>query len=126
MKPYIEWIKRARSAYNYAKAEIDDYVTYEDKCFQAQQAVEKAIKGLIIFYGEKHEHTHDIERLIKALTKHVEIDESIKESIVLSIYAFHTRYPGDYHDITEEEYQKAIEIAGNCLAWVEKKIEEMK
>jgi len=44
-----EWLRRARS--NLARAKADRNladVLYEDLCFDAQQAAEKAIKGLLV------------------------------------------------------------------------------
>jgi len=44
---YREWLNRAHSNLTLAKSEgIDIYL--EDLCFNAQQAVEKAIKALLI------------------------------------------------------------------------------
>jgi HEPN domain-containing protein len=40
----------------------------------------------------------------------------------LTNYAVQTRYPGEYDEITKEEYEKAINIAKDCLNWVENKI----
>jgi hypothetical protein len=44
-----EWLRRARS--NLARARADRHlpdVLYEDLCFDAQQAVEKALKALVV------------------------------------------------------------------------------
>ena len=45
-----EWLNRARSNLTRAKAKIPG-VYLEDLCFDAQQAVEKAMKALLIKYG---------------------------------------------------------------------------
>jgi hypothetical protein len=42
----------------------------------------------------------------------------------LTNYAVQTRYPGEYEEITKEEYENSIKIANVCLAWVENKIKE--
>jgi HEPN domain-containing protein len=39
---YKNWLSRARSSLALARAKIDEEICYEDLCFQAQQAVEKA------------------------------------------------------------------------------------
>ena len=41
----------------------------------------------------------------------------------LTNYAVQTRYPGQYTEVTKEEYQKAVKISKECLEWVEKIIE---
>jgi hypothetical protein len=42
----------------------------------------------------------------------------------LTNYAVQTRYPGEYDEITKEEYEKSLKIATFCLEWVENKIKE--
>ena len=48
---YKTWIDRAKSSLAISKIKLDENILYEDLCFQAQQAAEKAIKGLLIFYN---------------------------------------------------------------------------
>jgi HEPN domain-containing protein len=40
----------------------------------------------------------------------------------LTAYAVQTRYPGEYDEITKEEYEKSIKTAKDCLDWVENKM----
>jgi len=58
----------------------------------------------------------------KELEKHLDIDDEIKVASRLTTYAIETRYPGDYCEINEDEYEEAIYIALTCLNWVENKI----
>lgn len=95
-------------------------------CFQLQQAVEKAFKGLLIYYGIEPEFTNNIGILLNKLEEHIEIPEDIKTSTDLTKYAVHTRYPGEYDDITKEEYEKSLKIAKDCLNWIENKVNEEK
>jgi len=122
MERYEEWIGRAKSSLELSQGKIIRYIQYEDLCFQVQQAVEKALKGLLIFYNVEPEFTHNIELLINELKKFTDIPEKINEAAQLTIYAVQTRYPGEYDEITKEEYEKAVKIAKNCLDWVEKKL----
>jgi HEPN domain-containing protein len=48
MERYESWINRVKSSYELSKAAISDDIYFEDLCYQAQQAVEKALKGLLI------------------------------------------------------------------------------
>ena len=43
------WLRRAESHLLIAQREPEDGVFFEDLCFEAQQAAEKALKGLLIF-----------------------------------------------------------------------------
>jgi HEPN domain-containing protein len=120
---YKKWLARARSNLIISKTRTDEYVYFEDLCFQAQQAVEKAIKGLLIFYNVDPEKTHNLVSLIKELSKHTELSEEVNETSILNNYAVQTRYPGDYTSIGEE-YNDAVIIAEKCIKWIEKKIKE--
>jgi hypothetical protein len=44
----------------------------------------------------------------------------------LTNYAVQTKYPGEYDEITKEEYENSIRIAKNCVDWVVNKIIELK
>jgi HEPN domain-containing protein len=124
MERYESWIARAKSSLELAQAEIIRYIHYEDLCFQLQQAAEKALKGLLIYYGVEPEFTHNIEVLLKEIKNFTGIPENIKEAAQLTNYAVQTRYPGEYDEITKEEYEDGIKIAALCLDWVENKIKE--
>ena len=121
---YKTWLDRAKSSLAISKNKFDD-IFYEDLCFQAQQAVEKALKGLLIFYNVDPEKTHNLVSLIKELSKHTDIPEEISETVILNDYAVQTRYPGDYTPIYEEEYNNAIVVAEQCIYWIEKKIKKL-
>jgi HEPN domain-containing protein len=122
MARYEEWIERAKGSLELAQTKIIGHINYEDLCFQAQQAAEKALKGLLIFYDVEPEFTHKIEILLNALKKFTDIPENIIEAALLTDYAVQTRYPGEYDEITKEEYEESIKIAKDCLHWVEDKI----
>jgi HEPN domain-containing protein len=124
MARYDEWIKRAISSLELAQAKNIPHIYYEDLCFQLQQSAEKALKGLLIYYGVEPEFTHNISKLITNLEEHIEIPNNVRKSIDLTNYAIQTRYPGEYTDITRKEYEESLEIAKECLDWVESKIGE--
>jgi HEPN domain-containing protein len=122
---YKAWIDRAKSSLAISKIKPEENIFCEDLCFQAQQAAEKAIKGLLVFYNVDPEKTHNLVSLIKELSNSIEIPEEINETVILNDYAVQTRYPGDYTPIEEEEYNNAIIVAENCIKWIEKKIGEL-
>jgi HEPN domain-containing protein len=124
MERYESWIDRAKSSLEISKIAVNDKVFYEDLCYQSQQAVEKGLKGLLIYYGVEPEFTHNIGILLDELEKFIKIPENMKETINLTKYAVITRYPGEYDEITKEGYKKSINIANNCLEWIIKTIKE--
>jgi len=129
MARYEEWIKRAKGSLKIPKTFInitaDTEFYYEDLCYQAQQAVEKALKGFLIYFEAEPEFTHNIETLLEELEKFTEIPVNIREAIDLTKFAILTRYPGEYEEITKEKYEKAVKTAQECLDWVEQTIKEI-
>jgi len=122
MERYESWIDRAKSSLEIARTRNSNLVYYEDLCYQAQQAVEKAIKGMLIYYNVEPQFTHNIGVLLDELGTYVNISDEIRKAIKLTKYAVQTRYPGEYDDITKEDYEESITIAQQCLEWVENKI----
>ncbi|GHT95311.1 DNA-binding protein [Spirochaetia bacterium] len=120
------WIGRAKSSYDLATVSITPNIYYEDLCFQIQQSAEKALKGLLIYYGVEPDFTHNIGMLLEELEKLTDIPSNIKEASELTMYAVQTRYPGEYDEITKEEYKEAVKIAKTCIEWTENKIKENK
>ena len=89
-----EWLNRARSNLAMAKVQSKD-VYLEDLCFHAQQAVEHAIKALLIKHEVEYPYIHDIARLLTLLEDAgQEMPVSVREAERLTIYAVITRYPG--------------------------------
>jgi len=124
MNRYEEWMTRAKSSFDLAQVKIFGYIQYEDLCFQLQQSIEKALKGLLIYYGVEPEFTHNIQILLNEIEKLTEVPENIAEANKTTKYAIFTRYPGEYDDVTKEEYDKAVKTTKECLDWVENKIKE--
>lgn len=70
VKKAVEWLRRAKSNLACAKTgKISQDVLYEDLCFNAQQAVEKALKSLCIVHGIVFPRTHDISYIIELLER---------------------------------------------------------
>jgi len=125
MERYESWLDRAKSSYELSKAKISDIIYFEDLCYQAQQTVEKSLKGFLIYFCIEPEFTHNISKLLTELEKYVEIPDNILEAIKLTNYAVQTRYPNAYEEITKEEYENSLRVAKSCLDWVENKIKDI-
>jgi HEPN domain-containing protein len=124
MERYESWLNRAKSSYELSKATISKNIYLEDLCYQIQQSVEKALKGLLIYYGVEPEFTHNIGVLLSEVEKYTEIPNNLLEAMDLTNYAVQTRYPGSYDEITKSEYEKALKIAKECLEWIENQIKQ--
>ena len=121
---YRKWLKRAESNLLLAKSGHIKGVVYEDLCFEAQQSAEKALKALLIYFGDRFPKIHSFAILLGRLQKYTDIPDDIKVVLKLSAYAIQTRYPGEYYPVQKDEYQRAITIAHDVLIWVKKVIKE--
>ena len=122
---YKVWLARAKSNLALSKNKTSVDIFYEDLCFQAQQAVEKALKSLLIYLKEEPEKTHNIVTLIKSMPRYINVPDEIVDAAVLNDYAVQTRYPGDYTPIEPAEHENAVKLANDCIDWVMRKIEEL-
>lgn len=115
------WLQHARSNLMLAeKAGKLKGILFEDLCFNAQQAAEKALKAVCVKRNLEFPRTHSLVRLMDILEKGgVNIPDNIKEADVLSQYAVESRYPSISEEVTREEYKEALEIAARVVFWVE-------
>ena len=112
-----EWLNRARSNLLLAKAPKRN-IYLEDLCFNAQQAVEKAIKAILIAHEVEFPYVHDITELLTTLEKTGQkIPPSIRQAERLTRFAISTRYPGIASAIRREEYQEALAVAEKVIRW---------
>ena len=114
-----EWLNRARS--NLAQAiRRSPEVYVEDCCNNAQQAAEKAIKGIMLLRSLEVLHTHDLGALLSLLAEFGEqIPEEIRQAEELTPYAVQSRYPNYEEPVSEDELRNAVRIAKNVVQWAE-------
>ena len=120
-----DWIVRARGDLALACAPLPEGAFFEDLCFHAQQAAEKALKAVYQHHGWTFRYTHDLEELIAGLKRHgLEIPSQVEDAIVLTSFAWEARYPGLGEPVTVAEYQEALQQAQAVLDWAQTIIEE--
>lgn len=122
------WLKRTHSNLERAKAgKVSEEILLEDLCFDCQQAVEKAVKALLVHLDIEFEKIHSISKLLRQVEgTGITVPEEVKEAAELAVYAVDTRYPGDYDSVTEPEYRQALAVAEKAVKWVEETIEHIK
>jgi HEPN domain-containing protein len=92
----------------------------EELCFGAQQAAEKAIKGVFVYLHDPFPYTHDLEKLLSLLSaKGVSLPDLIWQAQELTAFAFELRYPAVGKETTEEQYRQALGIAEAVVRWAE-------
>ncbi len=118
-----EWLNRARSNLAKAKTRIVD-VYWEDLCFDAQQAAEKAIKAVLIHHGVEFPYVHDLNRLLALLeTRGLAIPDAVRRAARLTRYATITRYPGVPEPVSEAQYREAVASAEAVVHWAEERLQ---
>jgi HEPN domain-containing protein len=117
----LAWLRRAKSNLARAKQPKPDEAVWEDLCFDAQQAAEKALKAILILGGIDFPRTHSIRvllSLVEPTGQH--IPQELREAIGLTTYATVSRYPGAAEPVTEDEYREAVALAEKMVQWAEK------
>jgi HEPN domain-containing protein len=95
-------------------------VFWEDLCFDAQQAAEKAVKALLVWHQIDFPRTHRLAELLGVFQQagHA-VPEEMWQADRLSDHAIVTRYPGHPYPVDEAEYRQAVALAEQVLQWVE-------
>lgn len=115
------WLRRARS--NLALAETEPTrpeILFADLCFAAQQAAEKAIKGVLVRRRVRFPKSHVIVDLLSLLEEHgVSVPADVVAASDLTVHAVVTRYPSEDADVTREEWLEAVAQARAVVHWAE-------
>jgi HEPN domain-containing protein len=115
-----EWLRRAKGSLARAKQPKPEEAFWEDLCFDAEQAAEKAVKAVLRFVGVSFPFIHDIgELLTLAVGAGAEVPEELWRADQLSEYAVVTRYPGGRVPVDEDEYRRAAALAEQVVRWAE-------
>jgi HEPN domain-containing protein len=112
------WVRFARSDLALARQQAGPEIVLESLCFHAQQAVEKALKAVLIHFGTPIPRVHNIARLVDLLPESVERVLVLTEAAALTDYAVASRYPSD-DEIDEGEHAQSVRIAAAVVAWAE-------
>jgi HEPN domain-containing protein len=118
-----EWLNRARSNLELAKNSSSSDIYFEDLCYNAQQAAEKAIKAVFIHNHIPYPLVHDLAALITILiNNHVDVPDRVRQSARLTRFAVATRYPGILAPVNEEEFRRAVRLAEEVVRWSERTV----
>jgi HEPN domain-containing protein len=107
-----------QSGFGQATQPRDAY--WEDLCFEAEQAVEKALKAVLRSRGIDFPKTHDIGELLALLDRSGQkVSQDLWKADSLTTYAVETRYPGPAEPVTRSEYREAVALAQKVVKWAE-------
>jgi HEPN domain-containing protein len=120
-----DWLARAEGDLALARVPLPEGAFYEDLCFHAQQAAEKAIKAIYQHNGKRFRYTHDLDELIVGLQNEgISVPGEVMEAALLTSYAWEARYPGLSEAVTVEEYRDALRQAELFVSWAVRVIKE--
>ena len=115
-----EWIEKADHDLGSAKIiylHLPDY--FDTIAFHCQQAVEKYLKAVLIFYHIDFLRSHDLIYLLELLSSKIKIDDSrFKNAFSLNNFAVQIRYPNKIIKLTKEEIETAIGISQEFRSFV--------
>lgn len=116
------WVEKADHDLGSAEivyAHIPEY--YDTIAFHCQQAVEKYLKAVLIYFGIEFQRSHDLAYLLDLLSTNIQISSQVYDkAIVLNGFSVEIRYPNQIIYLSKEELLQAISIANEfkemCLA----------
>ena len=106
----LAWLVRAKSSLARARAgRISPEVLWEEPCFDAQQAAEKALKALLVALGIPFPKTHDLERLLELIRPRIPVPLELEALVRLNPFAVASRsdstlrghFPGETDALAE-------------------------
>lgn len=119
-KNYKDWFEFADMDLSSAKFLFDKMYKkpYEIICYHCQQAAEKFIKGVMLYFGDDIIKTHDLPKLRNKLKGKVDTNEIAIECEMLTPFAVLSRYPLAI-EVDESQTKVAIAEAEKVKAWAE-------
>jgi HEPN domain-containing protein len=117
------WVARARSNLLLATNGERPGVFLEELCFNAHQAVEKAIKAVFVANGVPHPRIHDLAELLRLLqSRNLPTPPGGNAVTHLNRWAVEERYPGTSPPATREQFAEALRLATSVVEWAEAQV----
>ena len=116
----LRWLASARSDLALARAgRLSADVQLEALCYHCQQAVEKSLKAVLIAHSLEFPRTHNVGTLQDLLPPALAVPSAVSDEQLraLTVYAVLSRYPGDMEDVSESDYDVALDVAVRVVDW---------
>ena len=119
-----EWFLKGNHDIETAQLLFDERGYNEVICFHIHQAIEKYLKGFLVYNGVRYKRIHDLEELVKACG---DIDNDfltyLDECSSITEYYFESRYPlGDIINYLLEDVKDSLDVAYKIIGLVNDKI----
>jgi HEPN domain-containing protein len=106
-----------------AGAPLPEGGRYEQLCFFAQQAAEKALKAALVHLGADFPYTHNLQLLVDLLPAKVPLAPEHEQVAGLTFYAVAGRYPRAMSPVSAGEHAEALALAAAVVRWAELLVE---
>lgn len=120
---YYKWLEKALSDLQCARLLLTYGNDYCNIAFHCQQAIEKALKGFLLFRTGNHHDGHNLTYLCRQAIKHEPdiFEDYLDESAALNSLYIETRYPTDLPiELGESEVRGYLEMAETMFASIRK------
>jgi HEPN domain-containing protein len=118
------WIEKATLDLRSAEADLAARpAIIGDALFHCQQAVEKALKGLLAWHDEPFRKTHDLAELgARVAGLEAGLEPLLRQAAPLTQYAWRYRYPGETSEPLRAEADAALGLAREVVAAAEQRL----
>ncbi|MCX6911469.1 MAG: HEPN domain-containing protein [Verrucomicrobia bacterium] len=119
-----EWLVHADGDLHYARLGQKDADALESLIvFHAQQAIEKALKAVLVGDEVDFPKTHDLEQLVEIIEDAgIAWPAGLNKVLEFTSFATQGRYPGFDDPITEADVEEAIAMAERVLVWAKQQV----
>ena len=112
------WIEYAEKDYRMAFNEYNTQhpIHINGVCYLSQQAIEKALKAILVQNEEQMPKIHQLDKLLKLTMKYepnIKIEEKIASK--LTDFAVESRYPDNLYEFTDEDAKLGLKYAREIL-----------
>ncbi|MBU0952770.1 MAG: HEPN domain-containing protein [Elusimicrobia bacterium] len=109
----LRWFEKANNDLKNIKNNLAAKdVPVDTVCFHAQQAIEKYLKGALIYKNKEVSKTHDLVKLLSEVKKFIpELGKLEEELERITEYAVETRYPDTFLEPSLEEAKHSYSLA---------------
>jgi len=120
-----KWIEKADHDLGTAKLTIAHIPEYKDTiCFHCQQAIEKYLKGYLIFLDIEFKYLHDLIYLLDLIKQKDEFPKEYYDmASEVEDFSIEVRYPGNSTKLERIELEDAIKYAEKFREHVLKKMD---
>jgi len=106
------WLRYAHEDLEAAEALVGQpYAAARHSCWLAQQAVEKALKAILVFLQVDFPRSHDLDALRHLIPSDWQVAVEHPDLADLTEWAVEARYPGDWPEATEADARAATQHA---------------